>query len=482
MKKYIISACLALITGMPLAQAEEVHMGFWSGQWHCIRKQDSSSVHRFYRYPDHKFFSSENFLLALQNAYAALPNMASPGKKSRLLVCNVRNWSGLGHYEIQGTLHWVANLRNRMNVEIDFDNNVFAIRRGGGGFLNATGVGAIHIRNLTLHVDSDGSANIIGLKNCPGATLENYRCYRNNNAGIALRVDGSSAWNPMKGLNLIGDLRFTGGQGGKWGVETLYTENIRIGTARIWSSKGGGICINNGKYVHIHEVDGEHVSNYGNRTSYAVMRFVNNCTDNLHVGYIHARHSGRALHGHSSPNLSLHVDHVRAIHCAEFGVRLSTGVKTSISKLVIAHGVPSGALSIGGESNHVSVGNIYISEVGGHGVHTASSYTVIHGGIIQRCGATGYTSAGGWGNRVENTHIRWNKNGIRVHGPQRWPWNSRPVVANSWIYGNANHGVLIDERVNRATFQHVGAWGNGWGSRNNAGSNTQVISSIMDFR
>jgi hypothetical protein len=475
----LLIACIFLVWLCRPIHAEEVHMGFWGGQWHVVRQQQIDSAHAEFRAPAQFIASTSNFPWALQMAFNTLPNNPSgSATRSLLRVRHTRTWTNSEHaYHINSEAFGHSVLRNKNNVTIDFEGNQFVTDGGTGAFINAGSLQGLTIKDLTVHSrPTHTGAHVINLMGIHNATIEGFRCYRNAQGGIGIRADGSRKSDNWWMMNLLihGHLDFRGGASQKFAIETMAVNIMNVGHLYMQDCPGG-ICINGGINTAIHIVEGFRVSP-GAVNNYAALRYANNCAENNRVGQVRASECGRALASVTSPDLNLWAGYVQAVNCTELGIRLNGGSRAVINGAYIEGGVGYGGIEIG--SNDSIINNFTVVGTQGLGIRLGGSRNQLMGGHVVACRGSGIVESGS-NNKIAHCNVRKNGGaGVGLGG-------SGTLFEHAAVYENSGLGIEVTGRP--VTMNSIWSTNNAWtgsffnGSRDRTGV-AIVSNSSIDWR
>jgi hypothetical protein len=472
--KKLLLAVVSLLTLQGTLKAEDVWLEWCGRDWYVVRKQMTGSNYPDWRNPDNYIGKSHSLPRALEMAFYRLPHTPT-GQRNNIWVRNVRTFAQAGPHRVDLENQGKANLRDRANVVIDFEHNELVTVGGPGAFIFAARCPGLQIRHLTIHsnprhsgshviqIDQTGGANIV---------IENFRCFGNSESGIAVRANGTQNVNYMWGLHFRGDLKFSGGHGGKHPIETFTVADLRIGHV-FMNDMAAGICINDGAHVTIDRVDATRISPTTNR-NYAVVRFANNCKNDITVHRLHTHTCGRALASTTSPSLGLQVGWMQAYDCTERGVLFTEGTQqVYLWGGEIYGGAPDGGIQVAGRGvAHIQ--NFNIGWIRGNGVTLQGHDSQLHRSTVRHCDGWGVVTQG-WNCHVTESRIHNNGGGIQVRS------GGGNHIKDTWIFSNRTKGIEIWDSASWTGIWRSFTWDNPNFSTNRS-SSTIVRDSGIEWR
>lgn len=166
----------------------------------------------------------------------------------------------------------------------------------------------------------------IRLSSCPSPSITNVTLDFNNTSGpvVAIRVDSEGSTR-TSGLYVRNVNIYDMASGDRQGLETYSIDNYDIDGVRASSLGGCGVLINNGNNGRIGTVTAD---NCGKGTTYAGLRFANNC-NGATVSYANIWNSSRGVFILNSTNIT--VSRVTISDCPTDSIWIQNGSNNRVS-------------------------------------------------------------------------------------------------------------------------------------------------------
>lgn len=469
--KALLVTAFGILGMMQALRAEAVHMGFWNGNWNVVRKQQTSSAYQTFRNPEQWIIHTPNVVDAIQAAVDVLPPSPSGGASENLIY--VRNFTGAPvDVWVDGFQRKKVVIRNRHQLRVDFDWNVFNLRGGTGDFFDVHGVWGLVISNVTVNsLPNHTGSTVFWVRQCDSARLENINVHRNGEGGIGIRVEGNIGARYMHDTVLAGNFNFSGGRWDKWGIKAWTIQNLSVGAVAAWWCPGSAICINDTNQSSVRQVYGYALSQSYDH-AYGALRYANNCVGWHHVGDVVGDQCGRALATVSSPSLNLVVNNLQSYNSFEYGANLTCGYARINSGWIFGNTRKSGVAVAGGSKADLS--RLWIQDIHGTGVSMDGYSSSVADCGVHNCGGFGVRVSGN-GNRVLRVGISGAGNsGLRIDGQGNY-------IEGCWIGWNRNHGIRLMGSSWNTVMRYSTGENNAWGSSNGS-PNLNIAGCNIDWR